>query len=148
IVIYSSVGMRLSFLYESVRLIKEKPFFGHGTAVFPHVYKPPYMPKFIYEDLKKEVLRDPHNTYANVTLQIGLLGLIVFLGWLFTHFLESRNLPLIEKRLVQGLILTFIIGSNFEDGLLRTRICTFYITILLILLAAKIFPKTSDEKQK
>jgi O-antigen ligase len=144
---FSSIGLRLSFLEESFHLIKQKPWLGHGTGSFHSLFHPKSMSQATYQELHEEVFGDPHNTYAHIGVQLGLLGLFVFLGWLFVQLLETYSLPLAEKRLAQGLIWIFIIGSHFEDGLLRTRICTFYLAVLFALLAAKVLEKTSEEKQ-
>lgn len=137
----SSVGLRLHFIKESLSLIEQKPWFGYGTASYRNVLKTKY------SDLKQNIqapdyiLTDPHSIYLHITLKAGVISLILLLGWIITQIFDAMKLPVLERRLAIGLILTLIISGNFENSLAHTRMFTWYVALLSVLFAAKITKK-------
>lgn len=68
----TSVGLRLTFLFNSIEIIKENPILGVGTGDFPDEYK-----KISQKNTPTARLTvNPHNMYTLVAVQTGILGLI------------------------------------------------------------------------
>ena len=81
----TSVGLRLHYWQISWRIISQSPWLGVGTGDFAaefervnHQYSPAVPP-----------INNPHNQYILVTAQLGLLGLLAFLGLFAVHFREA-----------------------------------------------------------
>lgn len=80
--------MRVSQFEAAKYAIAEKPILGHGMSSFP----------VIVERLKKQydlpyknfINTHSHNTFLEMATQLGLLGLIVFLGWFALWFKEMK----------------------------------------------------------
>ena len=78
-IVTSSVGVRILFSLNSWQIIKENPILGAGTGDFPSEYK------------KTSVLRspmgpyatNPHNMYALVLVQSGIVGLLSMLSIMY-----------------------------------------------------------------
>jgi len=103
----SSMGQRYTFWKYSLKLIAEKPLLGHGTGSFAKEYQriaagEPFITK------------NPHNEFLMIGVQLGLLGLLVYLGFLASQFYYAGKLPDQEKWLAQGLLMSLVITSLFN----------------------------------
>ena len=84
---YNSVGERIIFSLNSWKVFKESPIFGVGTGDFPNEYmriNEQYTP-----NLKTAV--NPHNMYALISVQLGLVGLISMLSIFYYQIKASFN---------------------------------------------------------
>lgn len=103
----TSIGLRFSFWLNSWQLIKQAPLLGHGTGSFQTVYA-----KTGAVSASRGVpLGDPHNEYVLIAVEWGGIGLFIYLLWIFMQYREARLLPVIERHLLQGLIVTLLVSS-------------------------------------
>ena len=89
---YNSVGERIVFGMNSWKVFKNHPFIGVGTGDFPNEYmrvNQKYTP-----NLKTAV--NPHNMYALIAVQLGLIGLLSMLSIFYFQIKASFN----EKNLL------------------------------------------------
>jgi len=78
----TSIGQRISFTLNSLKIIQENPIIGVGTGDFPNEYK---MVNIKHSpDVSLTV--NPHNMYILTTVQLGLLGLIIMLSMFYYQF--------------------------------------------------------------
>jgi O-antigen ligase len=103
----SSMGQRYTFWKYSVKLVAEKPLFGHGTGGFAQEYAR-------IAQGEKFLAQHPHNEFLFIGAQLGLFGLIPYFGFLGSQFYQSRKLPDREKWLAQGLLVSLLITSLFN----------------------------------
>ena len=103
--------LRLRFWNNALTLVKEKPLLGYGTGSFGQEYRR-------ITGNTSEHLENPHNEYLLFTVQCGLIGLMLHLGFLYSQYREAKNLPEYEKWLAQGLLLTLIVTSQFNSPFL------------------------------
>jgi len=81
----TSVGLRLTFLFNSVEIIKENPILGVGTGDFPDEYE-----KINKKNTPKAMLTvNPHNMYTLVAVQTGFLGLFTLFSIFYMQIKES-----------------------------------------------------------
>ncbi|MGC4006159.1 MAG: O-antigen ligase family protein [Pirellulales bacterium] len=80
----SSAECRGAFAVVSWYMFLDRPFFGHGFGNFPDG-KLPYLDQMRDYDLVMDEIRPliHHNTYLNLLTELGLLGLLLYLGILF-----------------------------------------------------------------
>jgi O-antigen ligase len=118
----SSLGARLEYSYRTWKLAEERLWLGWGTGSF----------KEVYQQQDKEVLKteNPHNEYANILLQLGMVGLIAFLGFFWTIFRRSFNLPKPERWLAQGLLLAMAVGCFANSWLMDSTAGYFFIVLI------------------
>ncbi len=103
----TSVGLRFSFWLNSWQLMKQAPWLGHGTGSFQTMYA-----RMGAITASSGVpLGDPHNEYVLIAVEWGGIGLLVYLGWIMMQYREARLLPVAERRLLQGLLLTLLVSS-------------------------------------
>ncbi len=109
----TSVGYRLEYYQNSLKLIAEHPFLGAGTGGF----------KGAYESLVKEKGMDPtanpHNEYLMVAIQLGLVGLALLLWLLITIWRRASDLPGgFERSAARGLVVLILSASMVSSTLI------------------------------
>lgn len=129
---HTSLGLRLAFAQYSFKAIQAHPFFGNGTGSFKSVYAATGGPR-----IDAHEVQDPHNEYVIMAVQLGYLGLFCLLLWLAVQWAETKKLPLLEKRLAQGVILNFIIIGFCNTALFIGLSGLFYIAFLSVYFAAR-----------
>jgi len=102
----ASVSERSQFFGASFKLIKEKPWLGHG----------PYSFKYVYPRYQQEMLSlsdHPHNLFLKIAVERGLIALSFFL--IFGLMVLWRAVEIIRRktgkeRLIVGFILSSLIA--------------------------------------
>ena len=100
----SSLGMRFDWWYDCVQLIREKPVFGHGTGSFTLEHDR------LIKGTSIKPTDNPHNEYLFITVQLGMVGLMAFLGLFITAWFDSLKQPPDRRRLAQGVIVSMMVG--------------------------------------
>ena len=75
----SSVGARVIFAFNSWEIIKENPLLGIGTGDFPYEYKK----ASLINSPSAPYTKNPHNMYALVLVQLGIVGLLSMLSIMY-----------------------------------------------------------------
>jgi O-antigen ligase len=104
---HSSMGLRTEFAYRALKLIKSSPIVGVGVGGFDY-----------FSDDKVYHHVNPHNEYLMQTLQSGVIGLAVFLFWIFFMYRAALRLPGIEKPFFVAIITTYVAGCIFNSFVL------------------------------
>lgn len=76
----TSIGIRMIFAKHTLELIADKPVLGHGSGAFKIAYANNIAGR--YNDWRETVTTDPHNIYLFVTTENGIVGLLIFLGYI------------------------------------------------------------------
>jgi O-antigen ligase len=107
----SSMGLRYGYWKNSLILIGEKPLLGHGTGSFEIEYK-----RLVTND--NFVTHNPHNEFMMIGVQLGILGLLVYVGFLWSQYHCAKLLQKEQKWLANGLLLTLLVTSAFNSPFL------------------------------
>lgn len=107
----TSEGQRLTFWKHSLTLISENPWFGHGTGSYPTEYSRVAAKTDIASN-------NPHNEYLMITIQTGIVGLLLFLAFLFGQYQYSLKLTNEYKWLAQGVLVALATNSLFNSTIL------------------------------
>ncbi|MHB8773138.1 MAG: O-antigen ligase family protein [Syntrophales bacterium] len=83
----TSVGYRLEYYRNSLRLIVQRPLLGAGTGGFKGVYAA------LVKGTGMDPSENPHNEYLMVTVQLGLAGLVLMLWLFFVQWRRAASLP-------------------------------------------------------
>jgi O-antigen ligase len=86
----TSIGTRVIFAQNTFQLIQQEPLFGYGTSSFKNVYSTHAAAR--YHDWRGEPTSDPHNQYLFVWLENGLIGLLIFLAYIYTAVRQGATL--------------------------------------------------------
>jgi O-antigen ligase len=107
----SSLGMRFDWWIDSLALIKEKPILGHGTGSFTTEHE-----KFI-SGSKIMKTDNPHNEFLLIGVQLGLVGVTVFILLFISQLLCSFKLEKPDKLFAQGVLIAMVIGCTMNSFL-------------------------------
>ncbi|MGF6189725.1 O-antigen ligase family protein [Serratia sp. 2723] len=103
----NSMGQRTAFVRESLRLIKQAPLLGNGAG------------SFWYGNAQTGYgVHNPHNEYLLETVQNGLLGLALFLGWMWCCFLAAWRQPTACRNLLVAVLGSYLACHLFNSFLL------------------------------
>lgn len=103
----NSMGQRTAFAREAIHLIKRAPLLGNGAGSF----------WYGNADTGYNV-HNPHNEYLLQTVQTGLLGLMVFLTWMWGCFRASCQLPTHCRNLLVAVLGSYMACHLFNSFLL------------------------------
>ena len=122
----TSLGFRLQFQQFSYALFKQSPLIGNGTGSLTY-----------YFDERNPIpawgkqLREPHNQYWLIAAEYGLLGLMIYFGFLITLTVACLRLKEM-KGIAFALLIPFVIGC-FSDSLLFYSGCGYFFLTLMAL---------------
>jgi len=139
----TSVGLRTTFVLNSIKLWEKHPIIGTGTGSFAHEYKKHIC---LGDENCRVMSSNPHNEYSFLAVQFGVVGLLFLLGMFFFQLRLARNLPEDQRYLAQALIVGIALGCMSNSWLLDTTEGHFYIYFLALLLGKKLFNRSVKDK--
>ena len=134
----TSLGLRAEYMRHSFQIIKQKPLFGFGTGSFATEYSKTRGPNVNVTD---KTLGDPHNSYVHIWVQLGLVGVIVFLGWLFYQWKFSTRLLSNERILLRCFLLAFMLSCLSEAAFYRSRNANLYLVLAVVCMGNAFQPR-------
>lgn len=109
----TSIGSRLHFWRRSAEWLARHPLAGAGTGGWGEAFyaategDDPFM--------HNRDRNHPHSEYVHLAVQLGPLGLALFIALLVTAFRRAARLPGEYAALAQGFVIAFAVGSLFND---------------------------------
>ncbi len=131
--INTSVGLRTSYVQHGLMIMKEHPFFGTGTGSAAGDYHAMHVQ---YMMDKKTV--NPHNEYLNISIQLGIVGLAVFLIAFYLQWRDSSLLTQEMRYIARGLVIALTIGCLANSWLMDSMEGHFYIYFMAMAFATQI----------
>lgn len=119
----TSMGARTEFVYMALKKISTSPIVGHGVGSFTY-----------YDKQASQLHVNPHNEYLMQTVQSGLIGLTLFLVWVFFLYRASFQLEGQERALYISLITAYMAGNFFNSFILDNAEGFGFIVLAAILL--------------
>jgi O-antigen ligase len=81
----SSSGLRMEWMVNSLKIIRENPLIGNGTGSFKAVYT-----RFV-ANTEMTVTDNPHNEYLMTAVQFGLAGVLLLLGFFWVQWRHAGS---------------------------------------------------------
>lgn len=116
----TSLGMRFDWYKNCIALIKEKPFIGHGTGAFPRAHDT------LIAGTNVQPTDNPHNEYLFIGVQLGMVGLVVFILLFIIQWICSFKLEEKDKWMVQGVIVSMVVGCLMNSFLFDSHQGHYY----------------------
>ncbi|MDX1809431.1 MAG: O-antigen ligase family protein [Sulfurospirillaceae bacterium] len=124
----TSVGLRLTFLTNSLEIIKNNPIFGVGTGDFPNEYK-----KINHKNTPTATApSQPHNMYILEMAQFGIFGLLSLLAIFYIQIkisLENNELKPLRLAL-PVLFLVIMLSDSYLLGHYTTLLFVYFSSFL------------------
>jgi len=114
----TSIGSRLHFWKRSAQWLAAHPVLGAGTGGWGEAFYQATEGDDAF--MHNQERNHPHNEYVHLTVQIGPLGLVLFIALLLAAFQRAARLPGVRAALAQGFVLAFAVGCLFSDFLYDT----------------------------
>ncbi len=112
----TSIGLRLEWQKNSIRLIQERPFLGHGTGSFKGEYE-----RILGSQDKALMSQNPHNDYLWLGVELGVLGPLLLLSLLLAAAWQGRHLQNAWRwtlyALLLGMGISTTANSFFTDNI-------------------------------
>jgi O-antigen ligase len=111
----TSIGVREIFMQNTLELIQQKPLLGYGTSSFKKVYSSHVAAK--YQDWRGKSASDPHNQYLFVWLENGLVGLFLFLAYIYTAIRQGviqQSYGVVAASVLVAIASTSLFNSHFK----------------------------------
>ena len=108
----SSTVLRYGFMKNTIELIAQRPLFGYGTGSFAHEYQKLVQQRGVYPTT------NPHSEFLMLTVQLGMVGLLLFCYLFYQLWKTGDLLPLYQRQMIQGLVVAMSIGCLFNSLLL------------------------------
>jgi len=128
----NSTGLRLSFYRNGLALIGARPILGYGAGSIETVYRRLLDSRPGSADVPTANL---HNEYLNMTAQFGVVGLLVFLAWLYSHWAGTRTVGPPAQPLARLALAAFAVGSLANSLFTTSHEGHLYALIIGVLLA-------------
>ncbi len=132
----TSMGRRLTFWQYSLTLINESPWIGHGTGSFETEYKQ-------LVNGGQYITKNPHSEYLSLAVQLGIPGLILYLGFLISQYRMAQKMEIPRKWFAQGLLLSITVTSIFNSPILDHTEGHWFACLLALCFAPKTLPKNA-----
>jgi O-antigen ligase len=128
----TSSGLRMEFWNRSLELFEKEPLIGYGLGSWKHQYdlvqkNNPLKPKFD--------VGNPHQEFLLIGVQLGMLGLALFIGWIVSMAWHVRQYDITSARTTQCFLAVFVVASMFNSALYDGLVGDYFCTILGLLLA-------------
>ena len=111
----TSIGSRLHFWKRSAQWMAGNPILGAGTGGWAEAFYEATEGDDAF--MHNRARNHPHNEYVHLAVQLGPLGLVLFVALLVAAFRRAARLPGAYAALAQGFVLAFALGCLFSDFL-------------------------------
>lgn len=132
----TSVGLRLEWQKNSIRLITEKPILGHGTGSFKGEYA-----RILGSGDYALISKNPHNDYLWLGVELGIIGVLLLPTLMLAAAWQGRHLEPAWRwtlySLLIGMALATTANSFFTDNITGLA----FVLLASALLSGPIIPK-------
>ncbi|NBY06129.1 MAG: O-antigen ligase domain-containing protein [Betaproteobacteria bacterium] len=129
----NSVGFRIDAWQKSVHAFAEKPLLGHGVGAWPKAY--------VDQGGTIAKANDPHQQFLLWAVESGLVGLVLFMGFLVGLWRNAQNLPWHARWCLRSAVAIEVLTGLVNSTLLGVSIGEFFLLLWAGLLAChKQFP--------
>jgi O-antigen ligase len=138
----TSMGIRMVMWENTLDLLKkfEHPVLGYGTSGFETAYKPQVAGR---EGWQGKPVDDPHNQYLLILVEYGVVGLIIFLLFIFSFFRQLVKGPF--HIMAIGVLLAWCTTSMFNGHFTTFSEGRFLMIWCSALLSVSRAPKEEDQ---
>ena len=124
----TSIGTRVCLIKNTWNLIKQKPIFGHGTGSFTDIFSS------INDETNRIVSnkhKTPHNNYLFIGMELGLIGLLIFLSIFYFQIKEIMKMKFGLFRILFPIMFLIIMFADSYFFSINTEILYVVFSIII-----------------
>jgi O-antigen ligase len=139
----SSSGLRLHFWHRSVESIAQSPVLGSGVGSWSNEYNR------IEKTYKSNIIEvnkrgNPHQEYLLWGVQLGIPGILLFLGLLVAIFRDTQGADKASARAAQSVLAALVVTCLFNSSIYDALIGDFFCVALGLTLALVSYKATPE----
>lgn len=127
----SSSGERLNFWRKSLQAMADKPVLGHGVGSWQQQYHRMEGGK---PSAATTGVRNPHQEYLFWGVQLGGVGVLLLVAWLFSIYWQARRFEASAMRATVSLLVVFAVASALNSALYDGLVGDYFCALLAVLL--------------
>ncbi len=139
----NATGLRLEWYRKSMELITQRPFFGYGAMGVHEAFK---QLTDGYTDARGAVTANPHNQYLLFAVELGLVGVGLFIYLLVQIARAAARLPTQSRQLLSTWLFIFTIGCLVNSLLLDISEGSLFVLLSGILIGCANRPSTRNTR--
>ncbi len=131
----TNFGSRRVFYQNSVEVLEHHWILGVGTGGFAQAYGDHVSKKYEASDWRAVHTTDPHNQYLSVAIQQGVVGVVLFLGWIIAIVRERESRSDYHRlaiAILAGWCVTSLFSSHFRTFAEGHLLATFLGVLLAV----------------
>ena len=105
----TSLGLRMEYARNTLKIIESAPVFGHGTGSFRANYQ--QLTGFTKASHGPRASHNPHNDYLWLWSEVGLLGPLALLGVVLAFVRSIQGLSRAQAVTMQAIALSMVVGT-------------------------------------
>ncbi|UUM22238.1 O-antigen ligase [Mycoavidus sp. SF9855] len=135
----NATGLRLEWYRKSLELVTQRPFFGYGAMGVHEAFK---QLTDGYSGARGAVTANPHNQYLLFAVELGLVGLGLFMYLLVQIARAAARLPMQSRQLLSNWLFIFTMGCLVNSLLLDISEGYMFVLLTGILIGCAHRPNT------
>lgn len=131
--------------------IMDQPLLGYGRAAFWVPESLPALEVGLRADSKGFIPSHAHNGFIDVAVDLGLIGLGLFIiGLLLTYLIAIRRAYQAQEPedLWPFAFLTLLVMSNLTETVLMNRVTLYWVMYMVIFLSVRIWPQRTGQAMR
>lgn len=112
--VYTSMGARVTMYVNTAEIVEEHPWIGVGTGGYQEAYRQHIEGKYQKDDWRGFVTADPHNQYIFFQVELGILGLLLFVYYLMRTAFDPGGRDM-WRWVAVGTLLAWAASSMFSS---------------------------------
>ena len=141
----TSIGFRLEAWRSALLSIREHPFAGTGAGSWGRQYDA--IQSAAGRPNENATDGNPHQEFLLWGVELGLSGIVLFMGILASIFQLSQRMHIAERRATQSALLATVIACLFNCALYDALIGDYLCVTLALCLAAGLKPSAEEEAE-
>ena len=129
----TSMGVRLEFYRRSIELISQRPIAGFGVGSVRSEFE---RLASTQSGARATMASNPHNEFFLMGVQLGLIGVALFVWFLVTVGKECQRLIEPARGIANGYLFAFVVGCLANSLLLNFTEGNLFVFLIGILIAA------------
>lgn len=138
----TSSGERMNYWHRSLQAIQDKPLLGHGVGSWPQQYH-----RFSGATISQNSVnvRNPHQEYLLWTVEIGVGGALLLLGFLLGVARDAASFAVHQRRALHSMVAIVATVCLFNSSLYDALIGDYFCLMLGLLLAWGLAGKPGEQ---
>jgi O-antigen ligase len=141
--VYTSMGARVTMYLNTAEIVEQHPWIGVGTGGYEEAYRQHIDGKYQKDDWRGFVTADPHNQYLFFQVELGIMGLLLFVWYLWRTAFDRGDRDM-WRWVAVGTLLAWAASSLFSSHFKTFAEGHLFVVFVGAMLARTSIPSTAS----